>query len=58
MERLERLQEAMRGAGFDALLLGGEAAGQFAAGHTVSGCTCRAGRSRSPSCRPRGSRIS
>lgn len=37
MERLERLQEAMRGAGFDALLLGGEAAGQFAAGHTRIG---------------------
>jgi hypothetical protein len=37
MERLERLQEAMREAGFDALLLGGEAAGQFAAGHTRIG---------------------
>jgi hypothetical protein len=37
MERLERLQGAMRRAGFDALLLGGEAAGQFAAGHTRIG---------------------
>lgn len=37
MKHLERLQEAMRQAGFDALLLGGEAAGQFAAGHTRIG---------------------
>jgi hypothetical protein len=34
MVHLEPLQEAMGGAGFDALLLGGEAAGQFAAGHS------------------------
>ncbi len=37
MERLERVQEAMRHAGLDALLLGGEAAGQYAAGHTRIG---------------------
>ena len=34
---LERLQVAMGEAGLDALLLGGEAAGQFAAGHTRIG---------------------
>jgi len=33
MGHLERLQEGMVRGGFDALLLGGEAAGQFAAGH-------------------------
>ena len=37
MGHLARLQEAMRQAGLDALLLGGEAAGQFAAGHTRIG---------------------
>jgi hypothetical protein len=37
MEHLERLQGAMRHDGLDALLLGGEAAGQFAAGHTRIG---------------------
>jgi hypothetical protein len=37
MGHLERLQEAMGAAGFDALLLGGEAAGQFAAGHSRIG---------------------
>jgi hypothetical protein len=37
VEHLARLQEAMRQAGLDALLLGGEAAGQFAAGHTRIG---------------------
>jgi len=37
MEHLQRLQRAMAGAGLDALLLGGEAAGQFAAGHTRIG---------------------
>jgi hypothetical protein len=37
VEHLGRLQEAMRQAGLDALLLGGEAAGQFAAGHTRIG---------------------
>ncbi len=37
MTRLERLQTAMQGAGLDALLLGGEGAGQFAAGHTRIG---------------------
>lgn len=37
MEHLDRLQDAMHRAGFDALLLGGEAAGQFAAGHTRIG---------------------
>jgi hypothetical protein len=37
MEHLQRLQHAMAGSGLDALLLGGEAAGQFAAGHTRIG---------------------
>lgn len=37
MSRLEVLQEAMRRDGLDALLLGGEGAGQFAAGHTRIG---------------------
>ncbi|MBO0729648.1 MAG: hypothetical protein J2P57_10350, partial [Acidimicrobiaceae bacterium] len=37
MQHLERVQEAMRHAGLDALLLGGEAAGQYAAGHTRIG---------------------
>jgi hypothetical protein len=37
MDHLERLQSAMRREGLDALLLGGEAAGQFAAGHTRIG---------------------
>jgi hypothetical protein len=37
MEQLERLQAAMRRDGLDALALGGEAAGQFAAGHTRIG---------------------
>lgn len=36
-DHLERLQSAMRREGLDALLLGGEAAGQFAAGHTRIG---------------------
>lgn len=35
--RLERLQRAMAEAGMDALLLAGEAAGQYAAGHTRIG---------------------
>jgi len=37
MEHLERLQAAMQRGGFDALLLGGESAGQFAAGHSRIG---------------------
>lgn len=37
MSHLERLQEAMRRDGIDALLLGGEAAGQFASGHSRIG---------------------
>jgi hypothetical protein len=37
MGHLERLQDGMRRGGFDALLLGGEAAGQFAAGHSRIG---------------------
>ena len=37
MSHLERLQEGMRRAGLDVLLLGGEAAGQFAAGHSRIG---------------------
>jgi hypothetical protein len=37
MGHLERLQDGMRREGFDALLLGGESAGQFAAGHTRIG---------------------
>jgi hypothetical protein len=37
MDHLQRLQRAMAAAGVDALLLGGEAAGQFAAGHTRIG---------------------
>jgi hypothetical protein len=37
MGHLERLQEGMRRAGLDVLLLGGEAAGQFAAGHSRIG---------------------
>jgi hypothetical protein len=37
MGHLERLQEGMRREGFDALLLGGESAGQFAAGHSRIG---------------------
>jgi hypothetical protein len=37
MQHLQRLQTAMAQAGLDALLLGGEAAGQFAAGHTRIG---------------------
>lgn len=37
MGHLERLQDGMQRGGFDALLLGGEAAGQFAAGHTRIG---------------------
>jgi Xaa-Pro dipeptidase len=37
MGHLERLQDGMRRDGFDALLLGGEAAGQFAAGYSRIG---------------------
>jgi hypothetical protein len=37
MEHLELVQEAMRNDGIDALLLGGEAAGFFVAGHTRIG---------------------
>jgi hypothetical protein len=37
MGHLERLQDAMQREDLDALLLGGEAAGQFAAGHTRIG---------------------
>jgi hypothetical protein len=37
MGHLERVQEGMRREGFDALLLGGESAGQFAAGHSRIG---------------------
>lgn len=37
MGHLELLQDAMRREGFDALLLGGESAGQFAAGHSRIG---------------------
>jgi hypothetical protein len=37
MGHLERLQDGMRREGFDALLLGGESAGQFAAGHSRIG---------------------
>jgi hypothetical protein len=37
MGHLERVQEGMRRDGFDALLLGGESAGQFAAGHSRIG---------------------
>lgn len=37
MQPLARLQEAMRAKGVDALLLGGEGAGRFAAGHTRIG---------------------
>jgi hypothetical protein len=37
MGHLELLQEGMRRDGFDALLLGGESAGQFAAGHSRIG---------------------
>jgi hypothetical protein len=37
MGHLERLQEGMQREGFDALLLGGESAGQYAAGHSRIG---------------------
>ena len=37
MGHLERLQDGMRREGFDALLLGGESAGQYAAGHSRIG---------------------
>jgi hypothetical protein len=37
MGHLERLQAGMQRGGFDALLLGGESAGQFAAGHSRIG---------------------
>ena len=37
MGHLERLQDGMRRGGFDGLLLGGEAAGQYAAGHSRIG---------------------
>jgi hypothetical protein len=37
MGHLERLQDGMQREGFDALLLGGEAAGQYAAGHSRIG---------------------
>jgi hypothetical protein len=37
MQHLERVQAAMRAEGLDALLLGGEAAGQYVGGHTRIG---------------------